>query len=149
MRAGHGNCTLYMIHCVAVILEVERDGIEPMYLQVARQVREAIADGRLEAGSGLPSVRTLAADLGVNLNTVARAYRLLEDEGFLEIRHGRGVRVQAPAARPDRAARDRLLDDLRVVLVRLRQVGLSPDELRRVVEREIGALGTGGKEAGS
>ena len=85
-------------------------------------------------------MRQLARDLGVNLNTVARAYRVLEGEGFLEIRDRAGVLVASPAARVDRSRGAALLEELRAVLARLRQAGMEPERLRRVVEREIGAL---------
>ena len=96
----------------------------------------------------MPSVRQLAGDLGVNLNTVARAYRLLEQEGFLVIRDRAGVVVSAPAKKVESSARARLLDQMRATLARLRQAGMTPDELLRVVRREVRAMGDRGEEAG-
>jgi DNA-binding transcriptional regulator YhcF (GntR family) len=119
---------------------------EPVYQQIARQLREAIAAGQLPAGRRLPAVRTLAADLGVNLNTVARAYRMLADEGFLAIRGRNGAAVAPPCARRG-APPTGLRDELRSVLARLRQAGLDAESLRRFAEREIAALG--GEERGS
>ena len=71
---------------------------EPVYEQIARQIRTRIAAGDLPPGHALPPVRTLASDLGVNLNTVARAYRQLEEQGFVLIRDRSGAEVAAPAA---------------------------------------------------
>ena len=110
---------------------------EPVYAQIARQIRAQIAAGTLAAGALLPPVRTIASDLGVNLNTVARAYRMLEAEGFVAIEEREGVRVLAPARRADRSALDTLGDELTVLLARMRQAGLSPAEIRKRVEREL------------
>jgi len=115
---------------------------EPVYGQIARQLRDLIACGALPAGRRLPSVRALASDLGVNLNTVARAYRLLEEEGFVFVRGRAGVEVAPPGGAGTegrRETRARLLRNLRDLLVRLRQTGMGPGELRELVAGEIEA----------
>ena len=122
-------------------LAIDRQSEDPVYEQVADQVRQLVASGALDAGTALPSVRQLAGDVGVNLNTIARAYRVLENEGFLVIRDRAGVEVAAPAKKVDRSARPRLLDELRASLARLRQAGMTPEQLLRVVRREVVALG--------
>ena len=78
-------------------ITIDRGLEEPVYAQVAHQIRQLIASGSLVPGTTLPSVRRLAGDLGVNLNTIARAYRMLEEEGFLIIRGRSGAKVAAPA----------------------------------------------------
>jgi DNA-binding transcriptional regulator YhcF (GntR family) len=118
---------------------VVRGSDEPVYAQIARQLRSRISAGDLKPGALLPPVRTVATDLGVNLNTVARAYRQLEDGGFVAIAGRAGVRVSPPAAAAP-AIRDDLRERLRDVLVRLRQAGLAPKELERIAAREIAAL---------
>jgi DNA-binding transcriptional regulator YhcF (GntR family) len=118
---------------------VDRDCDEPVYAQIARQVRSRISSGELKAGAPLPSVRALASDLGVNLNTVARAYRQLEDGAFVAITGRSGVRVSPPVSAPA-AKRDDLRERLRDVLARLRQAGLAPKELERIASIEITAL---------
>jgi DNA-binding transcriptional regulator YhcF (GntR family) len=119
---------------------VDRSSEEPVYAQIARQIRARIASGDLGTGVALPSVRTLAGDLGVNLNTVARAYRELEDDGFVEIRDRTGARVAPPGA--PAVSRDALRDRLRDVVARLRQAGVSPREIERLAAAEIAALET-------
>jgi GntR family transcriptional regulator len=119
---------------------IDRSSEEPVYEQIARQVRFAIASGDLGAGLILPPVRTLASDLGVNLNTVARAYRLLEDEGFVRIQSREAVVVVAPAKRIDAGSRERLREELRLLLAKMRQSGFSVDELRQVAAAELDAL---------
>ncbi len=119
-------------------ITIDRDLGDAVYAQVARQMRQLVASGALRPGTPIPSVRQLARDLGVSLNTIARAYRLLEAEGFLVIRDRAGVTVAAPAAEVDDAARDALLDELRVIVARLRQAGVSSDELLRMASAEVG-----------
>ena len=88
----------------------------------------------------LPSVRQLAGDLGVNLNTIARAYRLLEGERFLVIRDRAGVVVAAPAAESDDFARAKILEQVRSSLARLRQDGMATKEMLAVMRREVLAM---------
>jgi GntR family transcriptional regulator len=134
---------------VTPLIVVDWSGDEPVYAQIARQLRSAIASGQLAAGDLLPPVRTIASDLGVNLNTVARAYRLLETEGFVAIEERAGVRVQAPARRADRVATDALWEELSVLLARMRQAGVGAAEIRRRIERELleGARVEAGRKA--
>jgi GntR family transcriptional regulator len=126
-------------------LTIDRSLDDPVYAQVADQVRRLVASGALAPGTPLPSVRQLAGDLGVNLNTIARAYRLLEGEGFLVIRDRAGVAVAAPAAEVDHSAGAELLDQIRATLARLRQAGMATEELLSVMRREVLAM-DGGKE---
>ena len=125
-----------------VVIIIERDSGEPVYGQIARQIRDEIASGGLKPGFMLPPVRTLASDLGINLNTVARAYRQLQDDGFIRIRNRSGAEVTPPADVPAPETRERLLDDLRGVLSRLRQAGVPADDLARLVRRELARLET-------
>lgn len=132
-----------------VALTIDRSLDRPVYEQVADQIRRFITEGPLGPGTVLPSVRQLARDLGVNLNTIARAYRLLEAESFLVIRDRAGVTVAAPPKEADHAARDKLLDQMRVTLARLRQTGMTSGEILTVVRGEIAAMGSwAGEEHG-
>ena len=124
-------------------LTINRSLDDPVYEQVADQLRRLVASGALGPGTTLPSVRRLAGDLGVNLNTIARAYRLLEGEGFLVIRDRAGVTVSAPAAAIEHSARARLLEQMRVTLARLRQAGMATEELLSVMRREVLDLDAG------
>lgn len=127
-------------------LTIDRGAVEPVYSQVASQLRQLVASGALRSGMALPSVRQVASDLGVNLNTVARAYRLLESEGFLVIRDRAGVTVAAPAEEIEPEVRIELLDQLRVTLARLRQAGMATADLLSLVRREVLALDGAGEE---
>jgi GntR family transcriptional regulator len=84
------------------IVELDARDATPIYAQLERALRAAIASGRLKIGDQLPTVRQLAVDLRVNANTVARVYADLERSGVLETRRGVGsfVRATAAEARP-------------------------------------------------
>jgi len=116
---------------------ITRDSEEPVYAQIARQIRVLIASGDLSAGTSLASVRRLAGDLGINLNTVARAYRLLENERFVVIEERRGVRVAPPSASADAGVVHSLRNRLKEIVHHLRQAGVQTDEIRRMVSREL------------
>jgi GntR family transcriptional regulator len=112
----------------------------PIYLQLMEQVKHAIETGALRPGDQLPGIRPLAEELVINPNTVAKAYRELEHEGVLELRHGAGAFVAANH-RPKKAT-DNLRAGQAVVasaIERLRARGLSDDEIRRLFEAELAA----------
>lgn len=136
--AGLGSVYKFVYNdSMMLTITIDRSLEDPVYEQVAAQVRQLVASGAMSPGTALPAVRRLAGDLGVNLNTIARAYRLLESEGFLVIRNRAGVAVAAPADEVDMATRDKLLDELRSTLARLRQAGMAVDETTRVALREF------------
>ena len=70
---------------------------EPVYEQIVRQIHDAVKAGRIEAGKPLPTVRQLAGDLSLNRNTVARAYRILEDQGVIQTAGRKGSFVRQGA----------------------------------------------------
>jgi len=70
----------------------------PLYTQLTNQIIEGIASGRLSSGESLPSVRSLASDLGINMHTVNKAYTALKQDGFVEIHRQKGVVVQQQAS---------------------------------------------------
>jgi GntR family transcriptional regulator len=85
----------------------------PIYAQLDRSIRAAIATGELEPGAQLPTVRQLAVDLAVNANTVAKVYAQLERDGMLETRRGVGTFVrESPSPQATRAHRERELREL-------------------------------------
>jgi len=107
----------------------------PIYQQVVDGIKELLARGDLTEGSPLPPVRQLAADLGVNLNTIANAYRELQKSGLILVKHGSGSVVAFKAA-PGKNPED-LLRALRVALTDLVLAGLSPAKITRIVLREL------------
>src|SRR5436309_11175570 len=81
------------------VVSIDAADRTPIYAQLDRGLRAAIATGRLRTGDQLPTVRQLAVDLQVNANTVARVYAELERDGVLETRRGVGSFVSATPAR--------------------------------------------------
>ena len=77
-----------------MFLMIEINSDKPIYMQIRDQVIEGIASGQLPPGTSLPSIRQLAADFGINLHTVNKAYDLLEREGFIQLRRKTGAVVQ-------------------------------------------------------
>ena len=105
----------------------KEDGTD-LYLQVAAQIRRAIADGEAKPGERLPPARDLATVLGVNTNTVLRSLRLLQDEGLLELRRRRGITV---AGTPERGA---VIQKVRELVEFARAQGYAVDELLEMIE---------------
>lgn len=79
-------------------IEINVEAPEPVYEQIVRQIQEGVSSGALEAGTPLPPVRQLANDLVLNRNTVARAYKLLEDQGVIQTAGRKGTFVRSGAA---------------------------------------------------
>jgi GntR family transcriptional regulator len=85
----------------------------PIYVQLVERVKQLIATGSLQPGDQLPTVRQLAAELRVNFNTVARAYRLLDEAGVISTQQGRGTYVlEIPPPEDARQLRQKALDGL-------------------------------------
>ncbi len=108
----------------------------PIYLQLMEQVKHAIETGALRPGEQLPGIRPLAEELVINVNTIAKAYRELEHEGIIELRHGSGAFVAQRAA----VAKDKVLGAQTLIAAtvsRLRRRGLSEEEIRRLFEAEL------------
>jgi len=78
-----------------MLIIIDQNDSRPIYQQIADEIRLLIAKRELKEDAALPSVRQLAGDLGVNLNTVAMAYRELQNEGLLTIKHGAGAVVSS------------------------------------------------------
>ncbi|WP_260703200.1 GntR family transcriptional regulator [Edaphobacter flagellatus] len=110
----------------------------PLYLQLMEQVRHAVETGVLQDGDLMPGIRTLAEQLIVSHNTVARAYMELQHEGLLELRHGSGAYISTP--RNARSRTGKLLKaqaKVRGVVDDLHEDGFSPDEIRRLFENQL------------
>jgi GntR family transcriptional regulator len=121
----------------------------PIYLQLMEQVKHAIETGALRPGEQLPGIRPLAEELVINPNTVAKAYRELEHEGVIELRHGAGAFVSA--AERGKKASDTLRAGQTMVagtVEKLRERGLTDDEIRRLFEAELAGLTRAGGQRG-
>jgi len=117
------------------IVAIDANDPTPIYAQVDRGIRAAIATGRLRSGDQLPTVRQLAVDLRVNANTVARVYGELERTGVLETRRGVGSFVSASPTRahPPREHERRLRTFVTRMLAEAESLGLTVDDLREAL----------------
>jgi len=121
----------------------------PIYLQLMEQIKHAVETGALRAGEQLPGIRPLAEELVINPNTVAKAYRELEHEGVIELRHCAGAFVS------ERAGTKKVTDKLRAAqtivagaVERLRTRGVTDEEIRRLFEAELAGLTRAGGQRG-
>ncbi len=110
----------------------------PIYEQIARHVKFAVANDRLTIGEHVPSVREMAGQLAVNPNTVARAYRDLQSQGVLIPIRGTGLAVAPEAPARCRAERlDLIRHRLRSVVAEALNHQVQPNELRQLLEDEL------------
>lgn len=110
----------------------------PIYVQLMEQIKHAVETGAVRAGEQLPAIRKVAEDLAMNPNTVVRAYRELERDGILELRHGSGAYVSATRTTAAKtAALERAGGILAAALEEVAALGLTEAETRRVFESEF------------
>lgn len=112
---------------------------EPIYQQLVEQIQQMVVQGELKQGDQLPTVRQLATELRVNFNTVARAYRILDEAGLISTQQGRGTYIwEAPTSETTQHLRQQSLDDLtRHYLGDSIRLGFSPAEVRNNVEKHL------------
>jgi DNA-binding transcriptional regulator YhcF (GntR family) len=123
---------------VTVELRLDPDDSTPPYEQLRRQLSAVIQSGTLAPQTRLPTVRQLAADLGVAAGTVMRAYAALEGEGLVVTRRGGGTAVSdAPPALSDEERVRRLAALATSLVVHARGLGATDEEIRRAVERQL------------
>ncbi|GCE11537.1 GntR family transcriptional regulator [Tengunoibacter tsumagoiensis] len=84
-----------------MLLLIEMDSAKPLYQQIRDQIVRGIASGQLQAGSNLPPIRQLAADFGINLHTVNKAYELLQQEGLIELKPKIGAVIKIQPTLPE------------------------------------------------
>jgi len=111
----------------------------PIYTQIVEQVNQQIVSGELKPGDQLPTVRALALELRVNFNTVARAYRLLDEAGIISTQQGRGTYMLEvpPPKRTDKLRQQALEALTRDYLSEAHRLGCSPDEISKVLKEQL------------
>ena len=122
-------------------MALDFDPTRPIYLQIVEAVKKRTAQGVYGAGDRLPSVREMAVEMGVNPNTLSRAYRELEREGFITTRRGEGSSITGSAERIDSerralalAARDRFISEVRGLALSKQQTEALMGEILEEVE---------------
>ncbi len=111
----------------------------PIYLQLMEQIKHSIETGALHVDDQLPAIRKVAEEMVINPNTVARAYRELEHEGVIELKHGSGAYVSQSAGGKGAVIRKAQLI-MQSAIERLRALGLSEEQMRRSMENELAQL---------
>jgi GntR family transcriptional regulator len=119
-----------------VIFRLNQSSGIPLYIQLMEQVKHAVEIGALREGDRLPTIRKLAEDLVMNPNTVVRAYRELERDGVLDLKHGSGAYVRGSGGERARLIR-KAQAVVQTAIERLLSQGLSDEEIRRVFENEL------------
>jgi GntR family transcriptional regulator len=120
-------------------LEIDfRSGI-PIYLQVVERIKERIASGRLKPGDQLPTVRSMALELRVNFNTIARAYRILDEVGIISTQQGRGTYIlEMPPPEVAEVLRQQSLEALtQRYISEVVRLGSSPNEIARMIQEQV------------
>jgi len=113
--------------------------------QIIEQVRQRIANGELQPGDQLPTVRQLASDLRVNFNTIARAYRMLDEAGLISTQRGRGTYVLSVDEESQSRARKTITLETQVeqLLSALLKQGYAPGEIAECLTDSLQALREG------
>lgn len=111
----------------------------PIYLQIMEHIRQMVVNGELVVGDQLPTVRQLATDLRINWNTVARAYKLLDEARLISTQQGRGTYIwEEPSETVTQALRQQVLDGItRRYLADANRLGCSPDEVNHVFSQHL------------
>ncbi len=129
-----------------MIFRVNPSSGVPLYFQLMEQIKHAVETCALRAGDQLPTIRKMAEDLVMNPNTVVRAYRELEHQGVVELKHGSGAFIRETADGRARLMR-KAQGILEAAMERLAAMGLTEDEIRRAFDNELAQL-SAGKRAG-
>jgi len=126
-------------------LEIDFRSGEPIYTQIVNQIQQMVAEGDLKQGDQLPTVRQLATDLRVNFNTVARAYRILDEAGLISTQRGRGTYIwEQPDEETVHHLRKQGLDDLMSRAVHeMQRLGYEADEVETTFNKYINLWRTG------
>lgn len=111
----------------------------PIYTQIANQIQGRVANGTLKPGDQLPTVRALALELRVNFNTVARAYRILDEERIISTQQGRGTYIneKPPPAMTERLRRQSLDGLVERFVSEAMRLGFSQTEIRQIVSEPL------------
>lgn len=115
-----------------MIIEIDFNSSEAIYIQLRNQIVVAIAQDKLKQGQSLPSVRQMADILGVNMHTVNKAYAMLRNEGYLQLDRRRGAVI---AVNSDKDAEmEAICDDMQMLVARAICKGISKEEMTWLVQ---------------
>ena len=127
------------------VIQVDLAGNTPAYQQIVNVLRTQFVAGAFQPGDQLPTVRQLAMDLGVHHNTVAEAYRLLAQEGWLDLKRGRGATIlQRPNPAPSPEAESQFAHRLDELTAKALAAGVEPTALAKQLDALAARLRSGG-----
>ena len=118
-------------------IEIDFERGIPLYEQIAHEILGLLERGKLKANDQLPPIRTLADELGVNFNTVARAYRLLDQGAVISTQHGRGTYILEQGQKKTRrkTKKENIEQLTRFYLRKARYLGFKPDEIKNCFDK--------------
>ena len=122
-----------------MILEVDFNSEEALYIQLRNQIIVGIATNRLKEGESLPSVRQLAESIGINMHTVNKAYTVLKQEGFVKVDRRRGAVIAIDADRISDL--EQMRESLRVILARASCRNISREEVHALIDESYEEYG--------
>jgi GntR family transcriptional regulator len=115
-------------------MNIDTDCGIPVYIQIGEQIRILIRNGSLKAGDLMPTTRSLAVQLGINVNTVARVYRDLQSSGHLSLKRGIGTFVADGVQRPMQKKQFDLLEQKVLQIIKIsKDAGITPTELAQFI----------------
>ncbi|MDA3846942.1 MAG: GntR family transcriptional regulator [Vallitaleaceae bacterium] len=119
-----------------MFLEINLESEIPIYTQIRNEIIKGIALGQLVEGDGLPSVRQMAIDMGINMHTINKGYNFLKQEGFLSIHRRKGVVVNGPDKyRYNAAFLEILTENLSPIIIEAYTRGVRTDTIERVIKK--------------
>ena len=118
-----------------MILRIDFDSEIPIYVQVKNQVIEGIAKGEMEKDEELPSVRDLAADIGINMHTVNKAYNILKEEGYIKIDRRKGAVVSLNLNNSNDKFKEDLNGNLYYYMAECFNRGIEKDEIKKYIDK--------------
>lgn len=146
----YNKCTICIITLIILFRNLCREGgiaiiiidvrsPKPIYEQIKDNIKQLIITGALKEGEKLPSVRELAQTTSINPNTIQKAYKDLESEGFIYSVLGRGNFVAAPPVKKDQERIDSLIASIRLLIRELHYLGLTRQEILDLIDKTISA----------
>lgn len=115
-----------------MILEIDFNSDEALYMQLRNQIIIGIAMSQLSVGDSLPSVRQLADRIGINMHTVNKAYTVLRQEGYVKLDRRKGAVIAIDCDRMQ--SRQKLMEDLQVILAGAICKGIRRDEVHELID---------------
>lgn len=122
-----------------MVIEIDFNSEEAIYLQLRNQIILGIATSRYKEGDVLPSVRTLADEIGINMHTVNKAYNVLKQEGFVKVDRRKGAVIALDIDKL--RAMEEIDKDLRVILAKASCKGITKDEVHEMIDEIYGIYG--------